>query len=99
MTCDFMTVIKKLPQPPLDNKRGKRASQKSQGRLVVYLIPQQSSINVRLDHVPMSPTPKWAFDLDVLKHVWRIINGVFRNPTRGYRAEDPGLDYRLHAHL
>jgi hypothetical protein len=99
MTGDFMSIIKKPPQPSLYNKWGKRASQKSQGRLIVYLIPQQSSINVRLDHVPMSPTPKRAFDLDVLKHVWRIINGVFRNPTRGYRAEDPGLDYRMRANL
>jgi len=94
-----MAVIKKLPQPSLNNQRRNGAPQKSEWRFVVYFIAQDCSIAMGLDYMPMPPPPKRTLDLDVLEQVWPIINGVFRNPTHRDRAEDPGLYYRLAANF
>lgn len=89
-----MAIIEKLLEPSLNKQRRKRTPKKPQRRFIVYFITQQSSISVWLDHVSVPPTPKRTFHLYVLKHAWRIIECVFRNPANSYRAEYPGFNHR-----
>jgi hypothetical protein len=88
-------VIEEFLQSPLDQQRSDRASYESKWRFIVYFIPQNCPIDVRLNDVLVTPTAKRAFDLDVLKLTWWIIHGVLRNPTHSYGAKNSCLDYRL----
>jgi hypothetical protein len=78
----------------LDQERRCGSAQNPERRFVVYFIPQNRAIHVGCNQVPMSPPAKWPFDLHVLKHVRRIVRGVFTHPANLPWTKNRGLNDR-----
>jgi len=97
MSRNFVAIIEKLLQSLLNEAGSDHATQKTEWRYIVYFIAQHCSIWIRLNDVPVAPFSKRSFDLHILKHVRRIINGVLRNPPYGDRTKNSQLDHCLRA--
>lgn len=82
-----------------DNQRcGERAEYRDR-HFVFYLVPQNGSIGVRLDNMPVPPASERAGDLHVFKHPRRIVCRVLRDPFRGYEPQDLLFDDRTRTDL
>jgi hypothetical protein len=92
-------VIEKLFQSSRDQYRCDGAPEKTEWRLVVYVITQYRSLRVRLDDMPVTPTSKRSLNLHIFKQARRLINGMLRYPLRGDRSQNLCLDYCLTTHV
>lgn len=76
-----------------DDEQGRgHVAEEAEGRFVVYLVAQGSAFGVRFDDVTVTPTVEGAFELDVFKHAWRVVEGVAGDPALFDEAEDACLD-------